>query len=208
MARKPSRSSIGSLRSPHTHKAIIISAIETLKECGYSGLSIEAVARRAGASKPTIYRWWGNKAALIAEVYESESEQIRKEPDKGSFKENLNFLLLNLWKVWRETICGEAFRCVIAEAQLDPSTLPKLKDEFMERRRELPRKLVEKAIQQGELPKDTSRELLLDMIFGFCWYRLLTEQLEVEADINEFTTLLMNGVLRPTSTAVQDAAEA
>jgi AcrR family transcriptional regulator len=170
-------------------------------------LSIEAVARRAGASKPTIYRWWGNKAALIAEVYESESEQIRKEPDKGSFKENLNFLLLNLWKVWRETICGEAFRCVIAEAQLDPSTLPKLKDEFMERRRELPRKLVENAIQQGELPKDTSRELLLDMIFGFCWYRLLTEQLEVEADINEFTTLLLNGVLRPTSAAVQGAAE-
>lgn len=120
MARKPSRSSIGSLRSPHTHKAIIISAIETLKECGYSGLSIEAVARRAGASKPTIYRWWGNKAALIAEVYESESEQIRKEPDKGSFKENLNFLLLNLWKVWRETICGRLFDASL----LRPSSIP------------------------------------------------------------------------------------
>ncbi|WVV49091.1 TetR-like C-terminal domain-containing protein [Pseudomonas sp. NA13] len=72
----------------------------------------------------------------------------------------------------------------------------------------MPRKLVENAIQQGELPKDTSRELLLDMIFGFCWYRLLTEQLEVEADINEFTTLLMNGVLRTNSAAVQGAAEA
>nr|ULC79846.1 transcriptional regulatory protein PhlF [Pseudomonas sp.]ULC79847.1 transcriptional regulatory protein PhlF [Pseudomonas sp.] len=194
VARTPSRSSIGSLRSPHTHKAILTSTIEILKECGYSGLSIESVARRAGASKPTIYRWWTNKAALIAEVYENESEQVRKAPDLGSFKKDLDFLLRNLWKVWRETICGEAFRCVIAEAQLDPATLIQLKDQFMERRRELPRKLVENAISNGELPKDTNRELLLDMIFGFCWYRLLTEQLTMEQDIEEFTCMLINGI--------------
>jgi len=181
------------LRSPHTHKAILTSTIEILKECGYSGLSIESVARRAGASKPTIYRWWTNKAALIAEVYENESEQVRKFPDLGSFKADLDFLLRNLWKVWRETICGEAFRCVIAEAQLDPATLTQLKDQFMERRREMPKKLVENAISNGELPKDTNRELLLDMIFGFCWYRLLTEQLPVEQDIEDFPSLLING---------------
>ena len=131
---------------------------------------------------------------MIAEVYENESEQVRKFPDLGSFKADLDFLLRNLWKVWRETICGEAFRCVIAEAQLDPATLTQLKDQFMERRREMPKKLVENAISNGELPKDTNRELLLDMIFGFCWYRLLTEQLTVEQDIEEFTSLLINGV--------------
>lgn len=197
LTRTRSRSSIGSLRSPHAHKAILKSTTEILMESGYAGLSIESVARRASASKPTIYRWWRNKAALIAEVYEKESEQIRIFPELGSFREDLSFLLHNLWKIWRETICGLAFRSVIAEAQLDPETLEELKDQFMERRREVPKRLVENAVNRGELPKDINQNLLLDMIFGFCWYRLLTDQLRAEEDIDDFIHLLTSGVCAP-----------
>ena len=93
-----------------------------------------------------------------------------------------------------ETICGLAFRSVIAEAQLDPETLEELKDQFMERRREVPKRLVENAVNRGELPKDINQDLLLDMIFGFCWYRLLTDQLRAEEDIDDFINLLINGV--------------
>ncbi|WP_204378042.1 TetR/AcrR family transcriptional regulator [Chromobacterium sphagni] len=182
------------MRNPQTHQAILESTIEILKESGYCGVSIESVARRAGASKPTIYRWWPNKAALIAEVYESESDRVRQMPDLGSLQEDLSFLLHNLWGAWRETICGEAFRSVIAEAQLDPIMLAQLKDEFMARRRDMPRRLLQNAANRGELAEHVNPELLLDLIFGFCWYRLLTEQLTAVQDIDVFIDMLLLGV--------------
>ncbi|AVG16583.1 TetR family transcriptional regulator [Chromobacterium vaccinii] len=193
MSQNTIRSSTGAARNPQTHQAILASTIEILKEVGYCGISIESVARRAGASKPTIYRWWPNKAALIAEVYESESGQVRQFPECGSLREDLSFLLHNLWRVWRSSICGEAFRSVIAEAQLDPQTLMQMKNEFMGRRRELPRQLLESAARRGELAADADLELLLDMIFGFCWYRLLTDQLDAERDIDAFIGMLLSG---------------
>ncbi|KIA80636.1 TetR/AcrR family transcriptional regulator [Chromobacterium amazonense] len=193
MSQTRTRSSTGAARNPQTHQAILASTIEILKEAGYCGVSIESVARRAGASKPTIYRWWPNKAALIAEVYECESEQVRQFPELGSLRDDLSFLLHNLWRVWRSTICGEAFRSVIAEAQLDPHTLAQMKNEFMVRRRDMPRQLLETAMRRGELAAGVDLELLLDMIFGFCWYRLLTEQLSAERDIDAFIDLLLSG---------------
>ena len=62
------RRSIGSRRNPETQEAILEAAEALLLEGGVAGFSIEAVARRARAGKPTIYRWWPNKTALLLEV--------------------------------------------------------------------------------------------------------------------------------------------
>jgi hypothetical protein len=51
-----SRKSIGSARNPESHEAILEAAEDVFCEAGYAGFSIEAVARRARAGKPTIYR--------------------------------------------------------------------------------------------------------------------------------------------------------
>ncbi|MGA3404075.1 MAG: helix-turn-helix domain-containing protein, partial [Acetobacteraceae bacterium] len=75
MASKPSRRSIGAVRNSEAHRSILAAAAQILNESGYAGFTIEAVARRAGASKPTIYRWWTGKAALITELYESDREE-------------------------------------------------------------------------------------------------------------------------------------
>ena len=66
------RASIGSHRNPESHAAILDAAAALLAEHGYAGVTFEAVARRAGAGKPTLYRWWPNKAALLIEVYDRE----------------------------------------------------------------------------------------------------------------------------------------
>ena len=66
----PARKSIGARRNPDSAEAILEAAEAVLIEAGYAGFSIEAVARRARAGKPTIYRWWPSKAALLLEVYQ------------------------------------------------------------------------------------------------------------------------------------------
>ena len=66
------RASIGARRSPETEAAVKDAARAILAEKGYAGFSIDAVSRRAGAGKPTIYRWWKNRADLLMEVYAAE----------------------------------------------------------------------------------------------------------------------------------------
>lgn len=43
-------------------------SLAMISELGYDNLSIEAIARRAGVSKQTIYRWWPSKGAVILEA--------------------------------------------------------------------------------------------------------------------------------------------
>ena len=83
----PARRSIGARRNPDSADAILKAAETVLVEAGYAGFSIEAVARRARAGKPTIYRWWPSKAALLLEGHQ---RQKRVDvPDTGRLEDDL-----------------------------------------------------------------------------------------------------------------------
>ena len=64
------RRSIGARRNPESADAILQAAEAILTERGTAGFSIEAVAKRARAGKPTIYRWWPSRTALLLDVYQ------------------------------------------------------------------------------------------------------------------------------------------
>jgi AcrR family transcriptional regulator len=181
-----SRTSIGNVRNPDTHAAILDAAAALLAEHGYAGVSMEAVARRAGAGKPTLYRWWPSKAALLMEVYEREKAALHADdPDLGSVQAELVRMLRNVFNFWRNTPSGQAFRSLLAEAQADPAALRALRDEFMPRARIGARTILARAKARSEIPVETDEDLLLDLLFGFAWYRLLTHQLRDENDAVE-----------------------
>ena len=66
----PVRPRTGNQRNPILHQAIIDAANEVLAKEGPTRFTIEAVAKLAGCGKPTIYRWWPSRPALLLEVYE------------------------------------------------------------------------------------------------------------------------------------------
>lgn len=55
-------------RVERTRRAILEAALDELAEVGYGALTIESVAKRAGASKATIYRYWDGKLDLFADA--------------------------------------------------------------------------------------------------------------------------------------------
>ncbi len=55
----------GRQRSPQSHQAILEATLELFAEVGLQGLSIEAIAARAGVGKTTIYRHWSSKEDII-----------------------------------------------------------------------------------------------------------------------------------------------
>jgi AcrR family transcriptional regulator len=58
----------GRPRDAQLDAAIAAATIALLQERGYNGLSIKAVAERAGTTTPAVYRRWPSKADLVLHV--------------------------------------------------------------------------------------------------------------------------------------------
>jgi AcrR family transcriptional regulator len=67
---------LGRRRSEKSRTAIVTATRELLLERGFDGLSIEAVAARAGVGKQTIYRWWPSRNQLVADVLLEDADRI------------------------------------------------------------------------------------------------------------------------------------
>ncbi|KUL96041.1 hypothetical protein DK26_08445 [Bosea sp. WAO] len=170
------RASIGARRNPASQAAILAAARAVLAEEGYAGFSIDAVSRRAGAGKPTIYRWWKNKAELLIEVYAAEKARV-KAAKTGNLAGDLVLYTAALWDFWRDTPSGRTFRALIAEAQNDAAALDGLREKFLPERLLDVRALFAAAVARGEIAADEV-ETRLALYIGFNWYYVLTDSLD------------------------------
>ena len=60
-----------------------------LAKKGFSEFTIEAVAAHASVGKATVYRWWPDKAALIADAFASSTTRKLHFPDTGSVRTDM-----------------------------------------------------------------------------------------------------------------------
>ena len=74
---------LGRPRDPRIDDAVLRATVELLGETGYADLSVDAIAERAGTSKPAIYRRWPSKAHLVHEAVFPIAEATEL-PDTGS----------------------------------------------------------------------------------------------------------------------------
>lgn len=70
-------------RSERSRTAIVTATRELLLERGFDGLTIEAVAARAGVGKQTIYRWWPTRPALVADVMLEDADKLLSSVNHG-----------------------------------------------------------------------------------------------------------------------------
>ncbi|MCB4770767.1 TetR/AcrR family transcriptional regulator [Ancylobacter sp. Lp-2] len=179
----PSRVSAGPRRSKAASEAILDAAEALLAERGYAGFSIEGVAKRAGAGKPTIYRWWSSKAALLLDVYARQKLELAEDAT-GTLEGDLSAMIRTISRFWRETPAGGAFRSIIAEAQSDPAALVALRDFLAERRHHVA-VVFDRAHLRGELDPAVDLDTTVDIVGGYVWARLLTDR--VEDDVEAIT---------------------
>ena len=72
----------GRPRDPAIDAAVLDATLAVLDEVGYGRLTLEEVARRAGTTKPAIYRRWPTRQRLVLAALESASACARA-PDTG-----------------------------------------------------------------------------------------------------------------------------
>jgi AcrR family transcriptional regulator len=191
--RARSRASIGARRSPEAEAAILAAARGLLAEKGYAGFSIDEVARRAGAGKPTIYRWWPTKADLFIAVYSADKSAAIPLLNTGDLARDLTAYTRELWKFWRNTPSGRTFRALIAEAQASDAALDALRTKFLPDRTQDLRRIFERAAAAGEVQTELI-DLLLELYIGFSWFRLLTGRIDDDPEaIGRMGRLLVRG---------------
>ena len=74
------------------------STLKVLGKNGFSDLTIEEVADRAAVGKATVYRWWPNKGALIADAFASSTTRKLRFPDTGSLRKDMSRQMRQLVK--------------------------------------------------------------------------------------------------------------
>lgn len=87
----------GRKRDAMRDTAILKATIDVLAEQGYAGLTMDAVASRAGASKATVYRRWDSKTALIRDAMLKMQEAPGAPdslPNTGNLRDDLMALLV------------------------------------------------------------------------------------------------------------------
>ena len=154
----------GRPRSPEAHAAILRAALELAVERGLRGLSMEAIAARAGVGKATIYRRWKSKEALFAEAIASIAF-TPEVPDTGSVRGD--FEAASGAAVGR--MAPEAFRVLprlMADAADDPELLEALQAALVRPRRAAIGAVLRRGIERGELRADIDVDLVSDMLMG------------------------------------------
>jgi AcrR family transcriptional regulator len=133
---------------------------------------MEAIAGEAGVSKQTVYRWWPTKAAIILEGLNEAAVAVAPASDTGSLHADLRGFL-------RRTVTGAGGRnarllaALMAAAQLDDGFAQSFRSGFLAGRRRVLRELLESGRERGELSSAADIDLLVELVYGALWYRIL-----------------------------------
>jgi AcrR family transcriptional regulator len=176
-------------------------AAEILRRGGYSRLTMEGVAAKSGVAKTTLYRRWPTRAALCIELYLEVAGRELHDPDTGNVENDLRSIVNTVVHLQKRTVAGPAFVGLLAEAQANPAAAAKSLLEFSERRREITRHVLRRALKRGELKAETDIDLVVDALGGATTFRLLQRHAPLSRKFADaLVSLVLSGCRAPSRT--------
>jgi AcrR family transcriptional regulator len=184
---------VGRPRDPQIDAAVLDATLAVLDESGYGRLTLEQVARRAGATKPAIYRRWPNRQRLVLAALALRLGDARA-PDTGCTLCDLDECLKVFVAAFRRMPPD-----VIVPLFADCAGDRELRAAFMTTLFEPPRAAVkvtlDRAYAQGDLRDDVDRDLVLDLIGSLIHYRVLFGHAPTtDAEIERAVEALLQGI--------------
>jgi AcrR family transcriptional regulator len=159
-----------------SHDRIIDTVLQIMREKPLDDVSIEEIARRAKVGKPTIYKWWPSKASLMLDVFKERvvpsfplnSTATAEEAIRKQAKELVRLL---------NGFFGKVSAQIIAEGQTEPVVIEEYRKRYVRIRRETTIPVIERGYATGEFKRRIDPNLLIDLIYGPIYYRLLVRYL-------------------------------
>lgn len=162
----------GRPRSSRAHRAVIEAVIALLGDRGFAGMSVEAVADRAGVSKATIYRHWPSKEALCGEAVACIVVSTAV-AGSGSPRRELRALLLELAGALERSDAGRLLPHLASAAATDPRLAEIWRQSLVEPARRRVVGLLRRAVDAAELAADTDLDLAAELLLAPLFYRRL-----------------------------------
>jgi AcrR family transcriptional regulator len=162
-------------RHEAAHRAILTAVVRLLDDdgVGLGGLTIEHVARQAGVSKATIYRWWRGKNELVVEAYAAKAARDAPVPDTGSLRQDLKELLGRLGFALTNLQSGRVMAALVIEANERPAFGELFRRTMLSARRGAILEVLERARARGELRRGVDLPVVVDALYGAVYHRLL-----------------------------------
>jgi AcrR family transcriptional regulator len=173
------------VRSQESRRAVLEATMKLLEDSGPTGftvqkLSIERIAREAGVSKTTIYRWWSSKVAVVIDTFLDNHvarTPVRQDvPAIDALREHMASLA--------DVYAGNEGRIVaqlIGECQQDEATMAEFKQHFWTPRAQVVKSLVERAISEGSMRKDLDPQVVTELLYAPVYFRLLFQSGPLDA---------------------------
>jgi len=157
--------------APETDSRILDTALAMLAESGYAALRLDELARRAGVAKTTILRRRPSKAAVVAAAVERLALHTVDVPEASTLRDDLHALLNNA-----VTVFGHGEGRFVPRLFRESGQHPEIADlvrTVIHTRRMGYRRALGRAIARGQLDPETDQELLIDLLIGPVWSRLV-----------------------------------
>jgi EmrB/QacA subfamily drug resistance transporter len=170
-------------RIPSDRRRDVTGAVlDLLAEAGFSSLTFSGVSTRSGVSTATLERYWGSRIEMVVDAVRVQLAEYPI-PDTGSFSgDAMEFLYEvadGLTDPENVRIIGE----LIAQGARDPALATSLRKHLLAPRRAALIHMIDRGVERGELPADTDRPVLADLLVGPLYHRALVSGEPVDHDV-------------------------
>ena len=192
----------GRPRTPGAEKRIIDAALEEYGEHGWSGFTMDGVARRAGVGKSTVYLRWQDKDSLLTDAVGTASGALGA-ADTGSLRGDLRQVAVNLFHHFLQPAGWASLRITIDTAGA-PQRLGRFSEAVADVQVENIDRILERAVARGEATAGVSPNAIAECVYGSVTMQTLGIRLEgrelTAEEIDErsaaLADLVLDGVLR------------
>jgi len=183
----------GRRRDEAKDDAILLAARELLAERGFDGMTMDAVADRAGAGKATVYRRWPSKvqltvdAVVCARGVPMTADDV---PDTGSLRSDL--LAVRFGRP--RTDDSELMSGLMSAVKENPEVAAVFHEQFVRSRVGLMRQLLERAQARGEVRTDIDLDMVAAVAPAMIAYRKMVAGQRVD---DAFVVKMIDSVILP-----------
>ncbi|MEV4805508.1 TetR/AcrR family transcriptional regulator [Nonomuraea sp. NPDC049421] len=180
---------------PQVTEAITEAVLDELAANGYARLSMEAVAKRAGVGKSALYRRWASKQEMAMGVIRAYSIAMISVPDTGTLRGDLRASLGVLTQWLTHPRFARILPDLVAEMVRNPELGEVVGLLVGEPKRERTAEIFLRAVERGELPRDTDIDLALDLIAAPVYWRLAVRAAEAGPTyLDDLTDVLLRAL--------------
>ena len=184
----------GRPREARVDQAVIAATCALLRDVGYARLSMDAIARRAGVARGTLYRRWHSKALLVYEAVFTRTEAAPF-PDTGGLEGDLRAIVWSLLDEFAAPEAVAALPGLLADLDADQRLRRAITEQFLPPAREYLMQVFARAQARGEVAAHAPVREVFDALAGAVFVRALFTEGPLDDELGEaLVALMLRGV--------------